>query len=220
MNESKASTPNQLSRAGEVAVAPKLHHIALKTNQFNKMCDFYRSLLNFRPTLEVEQVVGFYTFDLTHHRLVIFNDPSLSSEVPPSKGMHHVAFAYDTVDDLMCVYERLKDKSILPFIAVNHGPNTAYYYHDPDNNIIELEIDNFESDLQKGLDFMSEIQLNPAILFSKPEVMFMPINPETYLTAWQAGATQAELHERSYAGEFIEGAQDQPLPPGFDPRRV
>lgn len=215
MNESKASTSNQLRQAGELAITPKLHHIALKTNQFNEMCDFYRSLLNFRPTLEVEQVVGFYTFDLVHHRLVIFNDPSLSSEVPASKGMHHIAFAYDTVDDLMRVYQNFKRNNIHPFIAVNHGPNTAFYYQDPDCNIIELEIDNFAP--QKGLEFMSKMQHNPDLFISDPKIMFMPINPETYLKAWQSGATQAELHERSYAGEFVEGAQNQPLPPSFNP---
>jgi hypothetical protein len=167
MSERKASLP----------VVPKLHHIALKTNQFNEMCNFYRSLLNFRPTLEVDQAMAFYTFDLVHHRLVILNDPSLS-----------------------------------------HGPNTAFYYYDPDKNIIELEIDNFGPDLEKGLEFMSEINCDPTILFSKPEVMFMPINPETYLKAWKAGATQAELHKRSYSGEFVEGSQNQPLPPGFAPK--
>ena len=34
----------------------------------------------------------------------------------------------------------------------------------------------------------------------------VPINPESYVAAWQQGASLPELHERSYAGEFAEGA--------------
>jgi hypothetical protein len=34
----------------------------------------------------------------------------------------------------------------------------------------------------------------------------VPINPESYLAAWQKGASMQEMHERSYAGEFAEGA--------------
>lgn len=199
---------------------PRLHHIAFKTNHFNEMCHFYQSLLHFQPTLEVEQVVGFYTFDLVHHRLVIFNDPSLISGETGSTGMHHVAFAYDKVDELIDVYERLKHQNIFPFIAVNHGPNTAFYYYDPDNNIIELEIDNFATDPDKGLEFMADINRHPEILFSHPDVMFMPINPKSYVKAWKEGATQSELHQRSYEGEFVKDAQNQPLPPSFDPRAL
>jgi hypothetical protein len=34
----------------------------------------------------------------------------------------------------------------------------------------------------------------------------VPINPESYAAAWQKGASLQEMHERSYAGEFAEGA--------------
>lgn len=200
-----------------IKVAPKLHHIALKTDQFQEMCEFYRSLLHFQPTLEIDQVVGFYTFDLVHHRLVIFHDPLLSSEPARKTGMHHVAFSYDTVDDFLHVYKELRSKDIYPFVAVDHGPNTAFYYYDPDYNVIELEIDNYADEPQKALDFMANLNRNPELFTSDPSVMFMAINTEAYLQAWESGATQKELHERSYQGEFVEGAQIQPLPEGFNP---
>lgn len=42
------------------------------------------------------------------------------------------------------------------------------------------------------------------------EALGVMVSPETHLAAWQAGATLTELHERSYAGKFSEGAPQFP----------
>src|SRR5215469_8956741 len=176
----------------------QLHHIGFKTARFLEMREFYRTFLGVHPVLEVEGIAGFYTFDLAHHRLVLFHDPTCTEQVQASAGMHHVAFLY-SLDDLMRVYQRVKRKGLLPFMVMNHGPNTSFYYRDPDTNTVELQIDNYGPDLRKGLEAMQALQTS-----SHPfRVM---VNPETFLAAWQAGATLTELHERSYAGEFAEGA--------------
>ena len=188
----------------EAGIPPiQLHHIAFKTARLLEMREFYRIFLGVHPVLELEGIAGFYTFDLAHHRLVLFHDPTCTEQVSTCAGMHHVAFLY-SLDDLMRVYQRLKRKGLLPYWAMNHGPNTSFYYRDPDTNTVELQIDNYGPDLRKGLEAMQALQTG-----SNP--LGALVNPETFLAAWQAGATLTELHERSYAGEFAEGAAPFPM---------
>ena len=40
-------------------------------------------------------------------------------------------------------HRRLKAAGILPHWPINHGVTTSLYYRDPDNNRVELQIDNF-----------------------------------------------------------------------------
>ena len=46
-------------------------------------------------------------------------------------------------DELTENYLRLKEIGINPHRCVNHGVTTSMYYHDPDNNQVELLVDNF-----------------------------------------------------------------------------
>ncbi|WP_240913333.1 MULTISPECIES: VOC family protein [Paenibacillus] len=208
MTEQMMDTPqHEIDRLDKAGIPPmQLHHIGFKTARFLEMRAFYRTFLGVTPSLEVEGIGGFYTFDLAHHRLVLFHDPACIEQVPASAGMHHVAFIY-SIDDLMRTYQRLKHKGLLPYMAMNHGPNTSFYYRDPDNNALELQVDNYGPDLLKGLEAMRALQQcsNPV------EALGVMVNPETFLKAWQEGATLTELHERSYAGEFAEGTPSIPI---------
>lgn len=42
-------------------------------------------------------------------------------------------------------YSQRKENGIVPFWAVNHGPTTSIYYKDPDGNILETQVENFET---------------------------------------------------------------------------
>lgn len=57
-------------------------------------------------------------------------------------GLHHVAFTFPSMGELLDNDARLRDRGIRPFFCVNHGPTTSIYYRDPDGNRIELQIDN------------------------------------------------------------------------------
>jgi catechol-2,3-dioxygenase len=167
------------------------------------MREFYRAFLGVHSVFEVEGRAGFYTFDLAHHRLVIFHDPTCTKQALSGSGMHHVAFLY-SLDDLMRVYQRLKRKSLLAYMAANHGSHLSFYYRDPDHNMLELLVDSYGPDLRKGMEAMRALQTS-----SNP--IGVTVNPETFLRAWQAGATLAELHERSHAGEFAGGVAPFPI---------
>ena len=53
-------------------------------------------------------------------------------------GLHHVAFTFPSMGELLDNDARLRDRGIRPFFCVNHGPTTSIYYRDPDGNRIEL----------------------------------------------------------------------------------
>jgi catechol-2,3-dioxygenase len=114
------------------------------------MLDWYCDVLEGRVAF-ANDLLAFMTYDDEHHRVAFM---ATGSDVRPTSGhtgLHHVAFTYATLADLLATYTRLRDKGLTPFWCVNHGPTTSLYFEDPDGNHIELQIDNFatEADLEK-----------------------------------------------------------------------
>lgn len=128
----------------------KLAHVVLKTGQLQIMLDWYCDVLEGRVAF-ANDLIAFMTYDDEHHRVAFM---ATGSDVRPTSGhtgLHHVAFTYATLAELLGTYTRLRDKGLTPFWCVNHGPTTSLYFEDPDGNHIELQIDNFqtEADLEK-----------------------------------------------------------------------
>jgi catechol 2,3-dioxygenase-like lactoylglutathione lyase family enzyme len=100
-------------------------------------------------------------------------------------GLHHIAFTLESLGDLLETYARLKTKGITPFWCINHGVTTSMYYRDPDNNQVELLIDNFAI-ARDGQAFMKS-----------PSFVENPIgkeyDPHNFVARFRAGATAKEL---------------------------
>jgi catechol 2,3-dioxygenase len=154
-------------------VHPKLHHYGMTTPNVDAMIDWYRN-------------------DEVNHRIVFFEIHGIG--VDPDKPRHvrlqHVAFECDTFDDLLGTYARLKSEGILPMWAADHGVGTAFYYEDPDQNIVELNVNNYGN----------EWTATEHIKTSSPKLAH--VDPEKMFAARKAGASPWELHERAFAGEF------------------
>jgi catechol-2,3-dioxygenase len=188
-----------------MAPPAKLSHVVLYSQQVPVMRDWYVRVLDGRVVHEAPGVV-FLAYDDEHHRVAIA-DPAAMREVGaealvgdgsgpaalspkeiaalPPHGLAHVAFTYRTLQDLLENWERLKDDSVLPVLAINHGPTTSMYYADPDGNQIELQIDNFATP-EEGTAFMeSESFANNPV----GEVF----DAETMLSRLRAGEPAAQL---------------------------
>jgi len=203
----------------EITVHPKLHHYGLTTANLDAMSDWYRKVLgmtiNFRLAVPSRpqhgppfSAMAFVSNDEVHHRIVIFERSDLV--IDPDKFCHarvqHVAFEYETLDDLLGTYARLKGLGILPVMAIDEGLQTGFYYTDPDQNSVELNVNNYGNEWTA-----TEHMKGASSDVGRPRRM--QVDPDKMIAARKAGASPWEVHERAFAGEF---APAQP----YDPRTL
>jgi catechol-2,3-dioxygenase len=122
----------------------RFSHLVLQTPQFNEMTAWYKTVLSAKPMFE-NGVVCFLTYDEEHHRVMIGHNPSATPRDPNAAGVVHFAYAVETLEDLVNAYLRLKNEDIVPQSCINHGFTTSLYYHDPDGNEVELQVDNYKT---------------------------------------------------------------------------
>ena len=174
---------------------PALHHVQLKTKQTDEMIAWYGTAVGLVTAFR-GPTGAWLTNDDANHRLALLTSENLQED--PDKvvhvGMHHTAWEFGDIGELLDNYARLRDEGILPHRTVNHGQSTSFYYLDPDGNSVELQADN-HGDWTVSAEFLRT-----------PEFAADPygpgVDPEQMLAARDAGASNAELHERSYAGEW------------------
>jgi catechol 2,3-dioxygenase len=194
----------------EIIVHPKLQHYGLTTANADAMIDWYRKVLGMTVNYRFAAPAGaqrgqngppfsaaFVSNDEVHHRVVFFEMSGLTAD--PDRSRHgrvqHVAFEYETLDDLLGTYVRLKGEGILPVMAVDEGLQTGFYYADPDQNSVELNVNNYGNEWT-ATEHMKAASSSP----ERPRRVFL--DPEKLLAARKAGASPWELHERAFAEEF------------------
>jgi catechol-2,3-dioxygenase len=133
---------------------------------------------------------------------VFFEIPGAS--VDPEKRRHtvlqHVAFEYSGLDDLLGTYIRLKGLGIVPMWVADHGVAIAFYYEDPDQNVVELNVNNY-GDAWTATEWLK----------TAASAMPAQVDPEKMVAARGAGASPWEIHKRAADGEF---APAEPFNPG------
>jgi catechol-2,3-dioxygenase len=181
---------------------PALHHVNLKTTRLQQMIDWYGLVVGIEVTHQFEGG-AWLTNDAANHRLALLSAPGLADD--PEKlrhaGLHHTAYEYPSMNDLLDTYVRLKEHGIVPHACLDHGMTMSFYYVDPDGNSVELQCDEF-----------GDWSMSKAFMKSAPEFASDPIgiqvDPDRVVAARSGGVTPQELHRRAYAGEF---APDTPL---------
>ncbi len=171
--------------AAQTPISPaKFAHFVLRTGQSDKMTEWYRIVLAARIVFRDERLC-FLSYDDEHHRLALIQIPGLPPRDPDAAGTDHVAYSYRDLGELLATYRRLKAHGILPQWPINHGVTTSMYYHDPDNNRVELQIDNFAT--------IEELQgyfQSPAFAANPVGVTY---DPEQLCRDYEAGAPIADL---------------------------
>jgi catechol-2,3-dioxygenase len=162
----------------------KLAHVVLRTrSNLDAMVQWYCAVLGAQVVFNAGPII-FLSYDDEHHRIAIAASEHLAERTPRSAGLDHIAFTYEGIDALLTTYARLKQAGILPFVCVNHGPTTSLYYHDPDQNRIELQVDNF-ADMTEATTLMQEqFSINP---------VGVEFDPEEMLARLRSGANPDEL---------------------------
>lgn len=182
---------------------PKFAHVVLQTSRLPEMRDWYCEVLEAHVVYEGHGLC-FVTFDDEHHRIAFMGSPTpLAPRNPQAAGMHHTAYTFDSLGDLLERYQSLKDKDIEPKVPIQHGVTTSLYYQDPDGNFVELQIDNFATS-DEATTYMhgAEYANNPVGVGFEPDLMLQEL---------KAGAPTAELITQTWAVKVSPGLPD-PLP--------
>jgi len=166
----------------EARIVPaRMAHLVYRYARRAETVAWYMKLFQANLVFE-DDVLTFITYDDEHHRLAFFNMPDVPPKAGETAGVHHVAYSYSCIGDLLATYVRLKPLGILPFWCINHGPTTSFYFRDPEGNDIELQADNGED---PAAYFHSEA-------FAKNN-LGVEFDPDELVRLWQAGASDAEL---------------------------
>ena len=175
---------------------PTIHHINLKTTRLQELIDWYGTVVGAEVNFQFPGG-AFLSNDAANHRIALIALPVFNDD--PEKisrtGAHHVAFEYDTLDDLLATYLRLKAEGITPGGCLDHGLTTSFYYFDPDNNGVELQADNYGA----WAESTRFIQSDPRFA---ADPIGKPVDPDALVEARRSGLSASEIHERAYKGDY------------------
>jgi len=171
----------------------KLSHVVFQTNRKHEMQEWYCAVLGGHVAYQ-DTHLGFMTYDDEHHRVAFIDPGPLAARgrkpdmaVPPSEasGLHHVAFTFGSMGDLLANYTRLAARGIRPFRSIDHGATTSMYYFDPDGNRVELLVDNFTT-VEEARAWME------SAAFARNPVG-VDFDPEQHVRKFEAGLPVTEL---------------------------
>jgi catechol-2,3-dioxygenase len=191
----------------EITIRPKLQHYGLVTANLDAMIEWYRKVLgmtiNHRSTVPGGRApfsaMAFVSNDEVNHRIVFFERHDAVAPEGRRGPLQHVAFEYQSFDDLLGTYARLQSADIRPLWAADHGVGTALYYEDPDRNVVELNVSNYGGNEWTATEHLRTCP--PAIA---------QVDPEKLLAAHKAGASSWDLHQRAANGEFAPATPYRP----------
>ena len=181
-----------LDNPGKTVIPPsKLAHVVLRTNNYQRLSNFYEVFLNAKVSFENE-FMKLLTYDEEHHRLGIVNIDGIAAKNTQTNGLEHIAFTFNSIHDLALAYAQRKENGIEPFWCINHGPTTSLYYHDPDGNIIETQVENFDT-VREAAQYMTgaAYRTNP---------LGVDFQMEDLIKRIKAGEDEASLKARPASG--------------------
>lgn len=168
-----------------------LAHVVLRTANYEPMVKFWLTFLGAELSHKDDHI-AFLRYDFEHHRIAIIAVPNTGPKVPTSAGLEHIAFTFDTLDDLTDTYLQRKALGIVPFWCINHGPTTSMYYKDVDGNSIEVQVDNYDT-VEEANAFMA------GPLF-RENTIGADFDPEDLVRRVKSGEDHASIKKRVEVG--------------------
>ncbi|AUW57817.1 biphenyl 2,3-dioxygenase [Sphingobium sp. SCG-1] len=185
--------------AAQIVPPIKLAHFVLRTSRFEELVNWYKLVMHATASYE-NPGLAFLTYDGEHHRIAVVSIPALGEQSSASAGLHHVAFTYGSLADLLENHARLKALGIEPAWAINHGPTTSLYYKDPDGNHLEFQVENFDTVEEATQFFFTDaFNINP---------IGVEFDPDALRERLLAGENEEELKRRPPSGPVgVEGVK-------------
>ena len=170
-------------------------HFVLRVTDLQASIAFYEKLLGMR-VVHQSSFIAFMTYDEEHHRIALVVTPVADQAPPGAAGLDHVAYTYPSLETLLGSYLRLKPLGIAPVWSINHGPTTSLYYADPDDNRIELQVDNFDSEKQ------AQEFVESAAFAANP--IGVEFDPDQLVARFEAGDPIEELKKQGSAKPLLD----------------
>ena len=135
----------------------KFAHVVYNTHRYDEMIAWYQAVFEARVQHRDDRL-AFLTYDDEHHRFAFANLGPMPDDAPAPRmgrgvGVNHVAYTWNDLGEFVDLYERLKERGIVPVRPVKHGITLSMYYADPDGNLMEFQIDVMDPDTAN--DFMA-----------------------------------------------------------------
>jgi catechol 2,3-dioxygenase len=115
-------------------------HVHLKVSDLDRAVAFYRDVLGFEVQHRYGDQAAFLSAGGYHHHIGLNTWESKGGSPPPrgTTGLFHVAIRYPDRKTLAQAVKAVIDAGVPLSGASDHGVSEAIYFHDPDENGIEL----------------------------------------------------------------------------------
>jgi catechol-2,3-dioxygenase len=141
---------------GETRMAKpiKFAHVVFQTRRFEEMIAWYEGVFEARVVYR-NSSLAFLTYDDEHHRFAFTRLPDSEPNdggvrARGDAGVHHLAYTYANLGDLLETYARLKQSGVTPYWPIHHGMTRSLYYQDPDGNRLEFQVDACSVETESG----------------------------------------------------------------------
>jgi len=132
LNEAAWNPPKEASRGCRNT---GIHHVGLRATNPAASAEFYRDVLGMEIVggSAPDHPIGATAFlssrpDEESHEIALFANPAFA----------HVAFKVSSLVELRSFYTRVVERNIPIKFLANHGVSFAFYFDDPDGNMIEV----------------------------------------------------------------------------------
>jgi catechol-2,3-dioxygenase len=112
-----------------------IHHVGLHATNPAASAEFYRDLLGMQIVggTASDHPIGATAFlssrpDEESHEIALFANPAFA----------HMAFKVSSLTELRAFYARVVERNLPIKLMANHGVSFAFYFDDPDGNMIEV----------------------------------------------------------------------------------
>lgn len=120
-----------------------IHHVAILTDDYQKSKEFYTGVLGFTILSETyREERSSYKLDLAingHYQIELFSFPEFKERqsFPEAKGLRHLAFAVDDIEE--AVNELISKKVNVQGIRTDELTNKRFcFFYDPNGQPLEL----------------------------------------------------------------------------------
>lgn len=121
-------------------VRPTLTHAGVYTRDLEGMAAFYKQVLGLVETdrgigITVPRSLIFLSSDPAHHHQFVLSDGR--PEGVPST-VNQLSFLVKSLEEMREIKRRAEDAGVSKHNAVNHGNAWSLYFHDPEDNLVEI----------------------------------------------------------------------------------